>query len=75
MTVTYLPDQLELPDESPEAIFDLLEARGLGDGLPVLPPTPARVEAKQGWGEGSDQVSLLPERTLEGPDTEPRSCE
>jgi alkylation response protein AidB-like acyl-CoA dehydrogenase len=24
-----------------------------------------RVEADQGWGEGSDQVSLLPERTLE----------
>ena len=24
-----------------------------------------RVEAEQGWGEGSDQVSLLPERTLE----------
>jgi alkylation response protein AidB-like acyl-CoA dehydrogenase len=24
-----------------------------------------RVEAERGWGEGSDQVSLLPERTLE----------
>jgi alkylation response protein AidB-like acyl-CoA dehydrogenase len=24
-----------------------------------------RVEVEQGWGEGSDQVSLLPERTLE----------
>ena len=24
-----------------------------------------RVEVRQGWGEGSDQVSLLPERTLE----------
>ncbi len=24
-----------------------------------------RVEAEKGWGEGSDQVSLLPERTLE----------
>ena len=24
-----------------------------------------RVEAEQAWGEGSDQVSLLPERTLE----------
>ncbi len=45
MTVTYLPDQAELPDESPEAMFDLLEARGLGDGLPVVAPTPARVDA------------------------------
>jgi alkylation response protein AidB-like acyl-CoA dehydrogenase len=25
----------------------------------------ARVESNQGWGEGSDQVSILPERTLE----------
>src|ERR1700677_3485197 len=25
----------------------------------------ARVESRQGWGEGSDQVSILPERTLE----------
>src|ERR1700732_348080 len=24
-----------------------------------------RVDARQGWGEGSDQVSILPERTLE----------
>ncbi|HEY5251448.1 MAG TPA: acyl-CoA dehydrogenase, partial [Acidimicrobiales bacterium] len=24
-----------------------------------------RVESRQSWGEGSDQVSILPERTLE----------
>jgi alkylation response protein AidB-like acyl-CoA dehydrogenase len=32
--------------------------------------TEPRVEAEQGWGEGSDQVSLLPERTLEEEEAE-----
>src|SRR5215207_2608318 len=41
---TYEPELVELGD-SPEAILDDLEARGLGDGLPVVPPTPQRVAA------------------------------
>ncbi len=32
--------------------------------------TEPRVESEQGWGEGSDQVSLLPERTLEEEEAE-----
>ncbi|MDI2128128.1 hypothetical protein [Yinghuangia seranimata] len=36
---------LTLADESPETLYALLEARGWGDGLPVVAPTPARVEA------------------------------
>ena len=36
---------LELGDESPEALYELFEARGWGDGLPLVAPTPARVDA------------------------------
>jgi len=31
-------------DDDPEAVFDFLCARGWSDGLPVIPPTPERVE-------------------------------
>ncbi len=31
-------------DDDPEAIFELLCAKGWSDGLPVIPPTPERVE-------------------------------
>jgi hypothetical protein len=39
------PDLVELADESAEAMFALFEERGIGDGLPVVPPTEARVAA------------------------------
>ena len=59
MTVTYLPDQAQLPDESPEAMFDLLDARGLGDGLPVVPPTPVRVDAMLEYATGDPDEVLF----------------
>jgi hypothetical protein len=31
-------------DDDPEAVFELLCAKGWSDGLPVIPPTPERVE-------------------------------
>ena len=31
-------------DDDPEAVYDLLCAKGWSDGLPVIPPTPERVE-------------------------------
>ena len=37
---TYTPATVELADDSPEAMFELFDARGLGDGLPLVPPTP-----------------------------------
>ena len=40
---TYEPELVEVAD-SAEALLDLLESRGLGDGLPAIPPTPERVE-------------------------------
>ncbi len=56
---TYVPEQIELADESPEAILALLEARGLGDGLPVIPPTPARVDAMLEYARGDPDEVLF----------------
>jgi hypothetical protein len=45
-----LADMLKTPgamvecDDDPEAVFDLLCSKGWSDGLPVIPPTPERVE-------------------------------
>ncbi|MBJ20720.1 MAG: hypothetical protein GY910_07950 [bacterium] len=38
------PD-IELSDDDPERWLDFAEKRGWGDGLPLIPPTPARVQA------------------------------
>ena len=40
---TYEPELLEVPDGAD--VTELFEQRGLGDGLPLVPPTPERVEA------------------------------
>jgi len=45
LPTSYKPELAEVAADSPEAMWDLLAARGLGDGLPVVPPTPARVDA------------------------------
>jgi len=45
-----LADMLKTPgamvecDDDPEAVFDFLCSKGWSDGLPVIPPTPERVE-------------------------------
>lgn len=45
-----LPDLLKTPgamvecDDDPEAVFEFLCEKGWSDGLPVIPPTPERVE-------------------------------
>jgi len=36
---------LHLADESPETVFEYFAERGWGDGLPLVPPTPERVDA------------------------------
>lgn len=45
MTAAAVGDLLEVAEDSPEAVLDLYEAHGWGDGLPLVPPTPARVDA------------------------------
>jgi hypothetical protein len=55
---------VELADDSPEALFELLAARGWGDGLPVVAPTRARVDAMlDASGADPDQVlGVIPPR-------------
>ena len=55
---------LDLVDASPEALYDLFEERGWGDGLPLVPPTSARVDAMlDGCGGDPDEVlAVLPPR-------------
>jgi hypothetical protein len=36
---------IELADLSPESMYELFDAHGWGDGLPLVPPTTARVDA------------------------------
>lgn len=56
---TYTPEFVEIADESPEALFALLESRGLGDGLPVVAPTRARVEAMLEFAAGDPDEVLF----------------
>ncbi|MEV8312008.1 hypothetical protein AB0P36_33030 [Streptomyces flavidovirens] len=57
---------LRVVDESPESLYTLLAEGGWGDGLPVVAPTPARVEAMlAGCGPDLDPdevIGVLPPR-------------
>jgi hypothetical protein len=61
------PEQelLELADESPERLYEVMAEHGWGDGLPVVAPTPARVEAMlDGYPGRPDEVlAVLPPRS------------
>src|SRR3954471_14131139 len=64
---THEPESYELLDESPEGMYELFEARGWGDGLPLVPPTPERVDAMVAYASGdADEVlcTLLPRAGL-----------
>jgi hypothetical protein len=45
--------ELELATDSPEELIEAFEARGWGDGLPLVPPTKDRVDAMLAAGSGS----------------------
>src|SRR3954471_2318217 len=48
---------LDLVDESPETVSALMAERGWGDGLPVVAPTEARVDAMlEAFGGDPDEV-------------------
>ncbi|MGH7288945.1 MAG: hypothetical protein ACREI8_13095 [Myxococcota bacterium] len=61
-------DDLELASGSFEELQELFEKRGWGDGLPLVPPTPERVEAMLVTGTGSpppaadEAIATLPPR-------------
>ena len=51
-------------EDSPEAWMELVESKGIGDGLPIVPPTPARLER---WlasidREGDEILGTVPPR-------------
>ncbi|MGW1992046.1 hypothetical protein [Embleya sp. NPDC001921] len=58
------PAVISLADESPEALYALLAERGWGDGLPIVAPTPARVDAMlAGYdGDPDEVIGVLPPR-------------
>ena len=61
--IPLLSERLRVPD-TPEALLRLFEARGWGDGLPVVPPTAERVERMaEGAGLGPEvEFGVMPPR-------------
>lgn len=57
-------EAVDIADESPEALYELLEARQWGDGLPVVAPTSERIDAMlAAHGGDSDEVlGVVPPR-------------
>jgi hypothetical protein len=49
----------ELPAD-PDAFAAAIEREGWGDGLPVVPPTPARVEAMLGGADAGESLGDMP---------------
>lgn len=54
---------IDLPDDAPETVLAELESRGWGDGLPVVPPTPERVQAMLGGADPDEVIAVLPPRS------------
>jgi hypothetical protein len=56
---------LELIDGEAETLFEMLQARGWGDGLPVVAPTVERVEAMLSGYSGSptETLAVIPPRS------------
>lgn len=57
--MTLRSEVLDLPN-SPEAVYEVFCERQWCDGLPIIPPTPERVEAMLGGVRGDPQDSLGP---------------
>jgi hypothetical protein len=55
---------LDAADESPETLLELFAARGWGDGLPLVAPTAARVDAMLAGtpGDPDEIIAVLPPR-------------
>lgn len=65
---TDTPVMLELESDDPLALLDLYAEHGWGDGLPMVPPTPARVDtmlAPLGSADPDEVIATLPPRSGE----------
>ena len=60
-----VPEMLEVASDDPDAVRDCYAERGWGDGLPLLAPTPERVEAMLAacGGDPEEAVAVLPPRS------------
>jgi len=65
MTAVDAAHMLELASSDPEALFALFEEHGWGDGLPLVAPTPERVDAmlELAAGDPDEQLAVLPPRS------------
>src|SRR5436309_9677736 len=65
MTAVDAAHMLELASSAPEALFALFEEHGWGDGLPLVAPTPERVDAmlELAAGDPDEQLAVLPPRS------------
>lgn len=63
--VTDSPSMLELETDDPAALMERFAEHGWGDGLPMIPPTEARVEAMLGAAnrDPDEVVAVLPPRS------------
>jgi hypothetical protein len=61
---TEIATMMELADVSPEGMYELFERHGWGDGLPLVPPTPDRVDAMlaEATGDPDEVVATLQPR-------------
>jgi len=50
---------LDLPSDDPQEVLEALTQRGLGDGLPVIPPTSERVEAMLAGAGGNNPHEVI----------------
>ena len=60
-----LDELLDIADDSPDAVLELYADHGWGDGLPLVPPTPARVDAMLaalGEVDPDEVIATLPPR-------------
>lgn len=53
---------IALADDTPETLLEAFAARGWGDGLPLVPPTEARVAAMLDGGDPDEVVGVIPPR-------------
>lgn len=60
-----VPTLLDLSSDDPIAVMDAYAAHGWGDGLPLVPPTPERVDAMlagSGAADPEEIIAVLPPR-------------
>ena len=63
--MTSLPEMLDIESADPDIVRDAYAARGWGDGLPLVAPTPERVDTMlaASRGDPEEPIAILPPRS------------